>query len=82
MLYRIRQVDKIDAAGLFEVLKSIGLEIDRDLRPSAFVVKAKWNGRPVDFLFPESGSGDYAADSAPNQPQPEIPMLSGGDIEF
>lgn len=56
VLYRIRQIPKIDRDGLFKALATIGLLVVSDY---GFCVKCKWEGRLVDLLFPEEASGDY-----------------------
>ena len=63
IIYRIRQVEKIDYEGLFAALESIGFD-----KPEGFgwIFKTKYNGVPIDLLFPEEEGGDYNA-------EPEVP---------
>ncbi|WP_315136425.1 hypothetical protein [Achromobacter marplatensis] len=57
LFYRIRQVEEIDQAGLFEALKAIGVE-----RKSGFgwVHKAVYGGLNIDMFFPEAEDGEYS----------------------
>jgi len=50
LFYRIRQVDGIDEAGLFTKLADLG--IVRTKR-HGWVQKARWQGKSIDFFFPE-----------------------------
>ncbi len=52
MFYRIRQVDQIDQEGLFKALETIGIKIVKSFT-GMWVVKAEWNGKPMDLFFPE-----------------------------
>ena len=52
LLYRIRQVEKIDVAGLMEELKKLGVEPGIDY---GWVFKATYEGKAIDFFFPERG---------------------------
>lgn len=62
ILYRIRQVDFIDADGFFEAAKAIGVT---KLGGFGWVHKAEWNGLPIDFFFPEEdGAYPVSADDA------------------
>ena len=56
LFYRIRQVGAIDHENLFIALKSIGVE-----KTSGFgwCHKATYNGKPIDFFFPEETGGEY-----------------------
>lgn len=58
IVYRIRQVDAIDRAGLFDALATIGVKVKNDY---GFCVKAKYGTWAVDFLFPEFSdeAGEY-----------------------
>ncbi len=57
LFYRIRQVDKIDVAGLFRALAAIGIE--RITNSDVFCVKARHPFGGIDCFFPEVSSGDY-----------------------
>jgi len=50
MFYRIRQVNAIDEIGLLNQLSRMGFNI---IKRSGWVVKAKYNDKPIDFFFPE-----------------------------
>lgn len=56
LLYRIRQVKKVDIEGLFETLATFGV-----CKVSGFgwCHKAIWKGKKIDFFFPEEQGGDY-----------------------
>lgn len=58
LFYRIRQVAEIDVDGLFDDLESEidGISIGEDY---GWCVKANYNGRPIDFLFPEREGDEY-----------------------
>lgn len=51
VFYRVRQADRIDAAGLFEALQHIGLEITKHY---GWCHKGTYQGRDVDVFFPEA----------------------------
>jgi len=57
VFYRIRQVEKVDVAGLFDALKAIGVKRVTD--GDCFVIKAKHTDGDIDCLFPEAESGHY-----------------------
>lgn len=62
LFYRIRQAREIDLAGLWDALRSIGLN-----KKSGFgwCYKAEFNGKHVDCFMPEEQGGEYElADSA------------------
>lgn len=50
MFYRIRQSRRIDAEAMFKALETHGFTVEKGRR---WVYKAKYQGRGVDFLFPE-----------------------------
>lgn len=50
LFYRIRQVDKIDRAGLFKALRGVGLV---KLKGWGWCYKAIAMGKPVDLFFPD-----------------------------
>lgn len=64
MLYRIRQWKQIDASGLFEALRSNGIDTYKHF---GWCHKARYKGRDVDLFFPEElkdwafdgSAGDY-----------------------
>ncbi len=55
VLYRIRQTPFIDFEGLFEALKTVGIIKESGF---GFCIKAKHNGKNIDFLCPEE-EGQY-----------------------
>lgn len=55
LFYRIRQVDEIDIGGLMDALGAIGIEPGDDF---GWCYKATFQGKPIDFFFPER-PGDY-----------------------
>lgn len=56
LFYRIRQVDEIDVDGLMEGLREIGVTPGRDF---GWCHKATYEGRNIDFFFPERAGGEY-----------------------
>jgi hypothetical protein len=58
LLYRIREDEYIDVAGLFGEL-SKKLEIVRKTPDDVWCVKATWRGKSIDFFFPEAEEGEY-----------------------
>lgn len=59
LLYRIRDEDCIDAAGLFrEMREKLGIRLKHVLTEQ-WCIKATWNGKPIDFFFPDVEIGDY-----------------------
>lgn len=61
LFYRIREVEAIDIEGLLEDLKAIGV-----IKASGFgwCYKAAFDGRRIDFFFPEEESGKYEPEDA------------------
>lgn len=60
MFYRIRQVDEIDVKGLGKALQKLGFKM---ARVHGWVRKATYQGKDVDFFFPEhvdTGTGEYS----------------------
>lgn len=55
LFYRIRQVKAIDEIGLIAKLREIGFEI---VKRSGWVLKVKYEGRPIDMFFPEERKVD------------------------
>jgi hypothetical protein len=51
LFYRVRQVEKIDWISLLESLETIGFSI---VGRHGWVVKAKYNDKPIDIFFPET----------------------------
>lgn len=72
LFYRIRQVDEIDIDGLMETLKTIGIEPAHDY---GFCYKATYEGRAIDFFFPERPAGDYPSNS-------DVPQLELAEDPF
>lgn len=58
LLYRIRQVERIDEEGLFGALAKIGVTKTGGF---GWCHKAEWHGKPIDFFFPED-DGEYPFD--------------------
>lgn len=52
LIYRVRQAEAINTERLFRVFDSVGLKVDRN-RDFGWCVKAEYEGKPVDLLFPE-----------------------------
>jgi hypothetical protein len=61
IVYRIRQVKQLDYEGLMAALKRF-MPITDVLQYSAWLTKAKYNGKKIDFLFPDQLDGDYIED--------------------
>jgi hypothetical protein len=66
VLYRIRQEANPDFQGLHQALRASGFTFLVDINPfngpvpfAAFVTKASYRGRRVDFLYPEAPEGEY-----------------------
>jgi len=55
IIYRIRQVEKIDVDGLFDAFELIGV---RKVSGYGWCHKATYQGKPIDFFFPEE-DGEY-----------------------
>ncbi len=56
LFYRIRQRDTIDTDGLFQALRTIGVERTKGF---GWCHKAAFQGRNIDMFFPENQDGDY-----------------------
>lgn len=56
MLYRIRQIEKIDTDGLFYALEKIGFT---GIKGFGWVFKGHYKSKPVDLFFPEEIGGEY-----------------------
>lgn len=61
LFYRIRQVEYIDADGLWQALEKIAVVFDRGF---GWCCKATFNGRNIDCFFPEE-EGEYPANEPP-----------------
>jgi hypothetical protein len=59
VLYRIRQVERVDFAGLFAALAKVDVLCIAPESPR-WCVKATWRGKPLDLFFPDHG-GEYPA---------------------
>jgi hypothetical protein len=55
IIYRIRQVERIDADSLFEAFATVGVNKTGGF---GWCHKAEWRGKPIDFFFPEE-DGEY-----------------------
>lgn len=55
LLYRIRQVERIDLDGFWALLKKLGFDY---ISNHGFVHKVEYNGKKIDFLIPEH-DGEY-----------------------
>lgn len=62
LFYRIRQVTFIDVDGLMNALGEIGIEPDQDF---GWCFKAHYEGRKIDFFFPEREGVDYPGHDEP-----------------
>lgn len=51
LFYCIRKWDEIDMDGLIRALAKLGMEF---CTRKGWVVKGKWDGKPVDMFFPEA----------------------------
>jgi hypothetical protein len=56
LFYRIRQVEAIDDAGLFDALAAIGVE---KIGGFGWCHKALFGGKKIDCFFPEETGGEY-----------------------
>lgn len=65
LFYRIRQVDKVDFAGLLAALETLGILSTAPDSPR-WCVKAMYHDKPVDLFFPDHG-GEYPTDSDDDQ---------------
>lgn len=63
VFYRIRQVEKIDVAGLCTALSRLGIGV-KSPEPS-WCIKASFDGKPIDCFFPEQAGGDYPEKESP-----------------
>lgn len=66
LFYRIRQIEKIDEAGLFAALEKVGIK-----RKSGFgwCIKAFYGEKKIDCFFPEE-DGEYPVEDAVLVPGP------------
>lgn len=65
LFYRIRQVDQIDSLGLFAAIeRELGV---KKVGGFGWCHKAEWNGKKIDFFFPEEDGGEYSNDA--NEPE-------------
>jgi hypothetical protein len=56
LFYRIRQVESVDVAGLMDGLRGIGVDPGQDF---GWCYKATYEGRSIDFFFPERAGQEY-----------------------
>jgi hypothetical protein len=59
MLYRIRQVEAIDMGGMEVEMLKLGITINEDAMPygvAGWVRKGKYQGKRIDFFFPDAPS--------------------------
>ena len=56
LFYRIRQIEEIDVGGLLASLAALGVEAGDDF---GWCHKATFNGKPIDFFFPERAGDEY-----------------------
>ena len=71
LVYRIRQVEKIDTDGLFEAFEAEGVTKTGGF---GWCHKAEWDGLPIDFFFPEEDGEYIGFDAAAH----EVEMLLEG----
>lgn len=72
LFYRIRQTPEIDVDMLLIALGKLGISLVRD---HGWCVKAEYQGKPIDFFFPERQGDEY-----PSYPH-EIPEMVDTDDE-
>lgn len=60
IIYRIRQVEAIDITGLFDAFELLGV---RKVSGFGWCHKATYQGKPIDFFFPEE-DGEYIPEHA------------------
>jgi hypothetical protein len=70
VFYRVRQIEKIDIAGLFKALAKLGIE--RKTESDQFVIKVRYLGRKIDCLFPECEDGNYESDEDVDRAMAEL----------
>lgn len=63
LFYRIRQVNAIDVDGLMAALEKIGVTPGND---HGWCYKATYEGRNIDFFFPEREGSEYGEDNPPS----------------
>jgi hypothetical protein len=78
LFYRIREVSLIDIPGLIKELALVGVAEDvganeesADYGDDLWVIKAWWQGKPIDMFFPEIDDGksdDLRWDDRPDEP--------------
>lgn len=56
LFYRIRQIESIDVDGLMDGLRGLGISPERDF---GWCYKATFEGRAIDFFFPEREGTEY-----------------------
>lgn len=59
VVYRIRQVDTINTELFLKTFEHHGGRVHKD---NGFCIKASWEGKPVDFFFPERHPAEYPSD--------------------
>jgi hypothetical protein len=66
VFYRIRQESSIDVQGLFAALAILGIQrvTNSDDWSERWCIKARFEGRDIDCLFPEAKGGEYPPKSA------------------
>lgn len=62
LFYRIRQVNAIDVDGLMDAITKIGIERGKD---HGWCYKATYEGRNIDFFFPEREGSEYPGEDDP-----------------
>lgn len=72
LFYRIRQIESIDVAGLMLAAAQIGVEPGKDY---GWCYKAVFQGKPIDFFFPEREDDDYPAHNL-------APSLVDDEVKF
>ena len=65
LFYRIRQIPEIDVDGLFAALETIGI---KKVSGFGWCHKAIYNGKNIDFFFPEGDGGEYVSASPRDLP--------------
>lgn len=71
LFYRIRQVEYVDTAGLWQALEKIGVIFQDDF---GWCCKATFDGRKIDCFFPDE-DGEYPALDLPESLRPSAQTL-------
>jgi len=78
LFYRIRQVEEIDADGLWEALAKLDVIFDRGF---GWCCKATYMGRPIDCFFPEE-QGEYPPHETAESLRPLVAASVTEEVKF